>query len=94
MKHVLIAKFKADPSVGVACGGGTVRAGQVAKCSALAGAGRGYRVEVKLPCWVASFDGTLIEGPGLTPPKKGARPIAPAPARPTNLPDTFSGCVT
>src|SRR5260370_39260837 len=100
MKSVLISKFGADHSVGVQCNGGTVNAGQVVICSALATAGRGYRVQVKLPCWTATFNGTIIEGPGLVPPKppkKGAAAIATAPTgptpRPSNLPDSFSGCV-
>jgi hypothetical protein len=99
MKSVLISQGS-DRSVAVSCQGDTVHAAQVVICSALATAGRGYRVTVKLPCWTATFNGTLIEGPGLGPskrPKQGKPPIAPTPTgptpRPTNLPDSFSGCV-
>ncbi|HUZ29310.1 MAG TPA: hypothetical protein VMU90_08725 [Solirubrobacteraceae bacterium] len=99
MKSVLISRGS-DHSVAVSCQGGAVHAGQVVICSALATAGRGYKVTVKLPCWTATFNGTIIEGPGLVPPKRpkhGAAPIATAPTgptpRPTNLPDSFSGCV-
>jgi hypothetical protein len=58
-------------------------------------------VVVKLPCWKATFNGTIIEGPGLVPPKPpkpGKAPTAPSSTgptpKPTNLPDSFSGCVT
>lgn len=105
MKSALIARSGADASaarsLGVSCSGGTLHTGQTVRCSALATAGRGYKVQLKLPCWTATFNGTLIEGPGLVaPPRhpKGTKPpVATTPAgptpKPTDLPDSFSGCV-
>jgi hypothetical protein len=106
MKDALAAKSGGDRaaverSLSVSCNGGTVHSGQTVRCSVLATAGRGYNVAVKLACWTATFNGTIIEGPGLIPPPKRPKqskpliattPTKPTPT-PTNLPDSFSGCV-
>jgi hypothetical protein len=91
LRATLITKFHVPASVTVDCGRASVHAGQVLKCTAVAGAGRGYRVAVKFPCWLATFNGDVIEGPGFQPPGTG-RPPKHA-SVPDNLPDSFSGCV-
>ena len=90
MHSVLVDRYRVDRGVSLQCeGGARVRSGETVKCSAVSSAGRGYRVAATPPCWRASFDGTIVEGPGLLPP--GRRPKH-FPTGPSNLPDAFSGC--
>lgn len=91
IKAVLIDKYKSPQPVSVDCGTGTVQDGQVVNCDAVSSAGQGYRVTLKLPCWTATFNGKIIEGPGFLPPSE--RPKGPIAIGPDNLPQTFSGCV-
>ena len=91
IKSVLVSKYKSPQPVSVQCSPATIRAGQPASCDALSSAGQGYRVVVTPPCWTATFNGKIIEGPGLLPP--GERPKGPIASGPDNLPNSFSGCV-
>jgi hypothetical protein len=91
LKSVLITKYKSPQPVSVRCSPPTIRAGQTASCDALSSAGQGYRVVVRPPCWTATFNGKIIEGPGLLPP--GQRPKGPVATGPDNLPNSFSGCL-
>ncbi len=91
IRAVLIHTYRAPQPVTVQCGSGTVHAGQVLNCDAVSSAGQGYLVRARLPCWTATFNGKIIEGPGLLPPSQ--RPAGPIATGPDNLPNTFSGCV-
>lgn len=92
MKAVLVKKYRVSPLVEVSCGSGVIHAGQVLRCTALSSAGQGYRVQAKLPCWTATFNGEVIEGPGLVPPGSPLRPKN-IPTGPDNLPNSFAGCL-
>lgn len=92
MKAVLITRYKAPQPVTVHCNVGTVRFRQVLECDVVSSAGRGYEVLPDLPCWTATFNGKIIEGPGLLAP--GQRPRGPIATGPSNLPNKLLGCVT
>jgi hypothetical protein len=91
MKAILITRYTAPQPVTVQCNSGTVRFRQVLECDVISSAGRGYRVLTDLPCWTATFNGKIIEGPGFLPP--GQRPKRPIATGPSNLPNKFFGCV-
>jgi hypothetical protein len=91
MTRVLITKYDVPRTVSVQCSASSIRADQVVNCTAVASAGRGYRVRATLPCWSATFSGEVIEGPGFAPPGRGRR--GRSPVAPDNLPDRFSGCM-
>ena len=91
IKAVLIGRYRAPQPVTVQCNPGTVRPRQVLECDAVSSAGQGYRVQTDLPCWTATFNGKIIEGPGFLPP--GQRRKGPIATGPSNLPKQFSGCV-
>ena len=91
MKGILITRYKAPQPVTVKCSSGIVRFRQVLECDAISSAGQGYRVQTHLPCWAATFNGKIIEGPGFLP--AGQRPKGPIASGPDNLPNKFSGCV-
>jgi hypothetical protein len=91
MKAVVITRYKAPQPVTVQCNSETVLSRQVLECDVTSSAGQGYRVQTDLPCWTATFNGKIIEGPGFLPP--GQRPKGPIASGPDNLPSKFSGCV-
>jgi hypothetical protein len=91
MRVILTTRYKAPRPVTVQCNSGTIRVRQVLDCDAISSAGQGYQVKTDLPCWTATFDGKIIEGPGLLPPSQ--RPKGPIATGPSNLPNKFSGCV-
>ena len=93
MKAVLVKRYNVSPLVDVACGSGLVHAGQILNCTALSSAGQGYRVQAKLPCWTATFNGENIEGPGLLGPPGSPGVPSNTPTGPDNLPNHFSGCL-
>jgi hypothetical protein len=94
IRTVLITRFHVDRRVAVQCGSGSpvIRDGQKLQCTAVSSAGMGYGVAMKLPCWSASFDGEIIEGPGFVPPGHVRAP-SNVPTGPDNLPNRFSGCL-
>lgn len=93
MKAVLVKKYMVSALVDVRCGSGVVRAGKILDCTALSSAGQGYRVKATLPCWTATFNGEIIEGPGLAGPPGSPGVPRNIPTGPDNLPNKFSGCL-
>ena len=91
MRTILVTRYKAPQPVTIQCTSGTVHVRQVLECDVISSAGQGYDVKTDLPCWAATFNGKIIEGPGLLPPSR--RPKGPIATGPSNLPNNFSGCV-
>jgi hypothetical protein len=92
MRAVLVNRYKSPQPISIQCNSGTIRPGQSLECNVISSAGQGYQVRANLPCWTASFNGTIIEGPGFLPPSQ--RPKGPVASGPDNLPNKFSGCVS
>ena len=91
MRTILVTRYKSAQPVTIQCTVGTVHVHQELECDVISSAGQGYDVKADLPCWKASFNGKIIEGPGFLPP--GQRPKGPIATGPSNLPNSFSGCV-
>jgi hypothetical protein len=87
----VISRYGAPQPVTVQCDSRIIRFRQVLECDVISSAGQGYRVLTHLPCWTATFNGKIIEGPGFLPANQ--RPKGPIATGPSNLPKKFSGCV-